>query len=82
LVYVKPFSWPTNDFYYRVYSLTAPVIIPCTKYFCTKGYKKIIGPMVITVTAIFIVSEGSVIPAAAPEGIRPELMAFTFEIIV
>ena len=56
--------------------------MPWTKYFCIKGYKKIIGPIVITVTAIFTVSAGRVILELAPDGIRPELIALTFDRIV
>jgi hypothetical protein len=61
-----------------VYSFTAPVMMPLTKYFWTKGYRKIMGPMVIMVTAIFTVSAGSWMPEA-PAGIRPELTALTLE---
>ncbi len=43
----------------RAYSFTAPLITPLTKYFWINGYMKIIGPMVMMVTAIFTVSAGS-----------------------
>ena len=37
------------------------------------------GPMVMMVTAIFTVSAGRRMEAAAPEGTRPEEMAFTLD---
>ena len=61
------------------HSLTAPVMIPLTKYRWMKGYRKIIGPMVIIVTAIFTVSAGSRMFAAAPAGILPLETALTFD---
>ena len=33
--------------------LTAPIVIPCTKYFCTSGYARTIGPVTTMVSAIF-----------------------------
>ena len=38
-----------------------------------------IGPIVITVTAILTVSDGSLMLAAAPDGIRPELIALRLD---
>ena len=38
-----------------------------------------IGPIVMTVMAIFTVSAGSVMLPDAPDGIRPELIALTFD---
>lgn len=40
-----------------------------------------IGPMVMMVTTILTVSDGSRMVAAAPEGMRPEEMAFTLDIM-
>ena len=46
---------------------TAPMVIPEIKYLCTKGYRKIIGPVATTAVAIFNVLLGrSVIVIAAP----------------
>lgn len=33
--------------------MTAPIVIPCTKYFCTSGYARTIGPVTTMVSAIF-----------------------------
>ena len=64
-----------------IHSLTAPIMIPCTKYRWMKGYRKRIGPMVIIVTAIFTVSAGSRMFAAAPDGILPLETAFTLDMM-
>ena len=61
--------------------MTAPVIIPFTKYRWMNGYPNRIGPMVMIVTAILTVSAGSRIFAAAPDGTRPLETAFTFDTI-
>ena len=34
--------------------MIAPIITPWLKYFCTKGYKHIIGTVVMMMTAYFI----------------------------
>lgn len=38
--------------------LTAPTVIPEIKYFCTNGYRKMIGPVATTAVAIFNVLDG------------------------
>lgn len=52
-VVVNPF--PTIIFQPR-HPFTAPMVSPFTKYLCTNGYSSMIGPVVMTVMAIFIVS--------------------------
>ena len=34
------------------------MVMPCTKYFCTKGYASTMGPVTTTVRAIFSVCVG------------------------
>ena len=38
--------------------MTEPTVRPATKYFCTKGYSSMMGPVATTAVAIFSVSEG------------------------
>lgn len=45
-----PLNYP--PFSGRTYPLTAPMVIPCTKYFCTNGYTRITGPVATTAIAI------------------------------
>lgn len=40
----------------RAYPFTAPIVIPCTKYFCTNGYTQIMGNEVSTIVADFNVA--------------------------
>ena len=61
--------------------MTAPIMIPLTKYRWIKGYPKRIGPIVMIVTAIFTVSAGRRIFAAAPDGTRPLETALTLDIM-
>ena len=59
-------SKPPYDFYNFSYSLTPPIVIPTTKYFCTNGYTIRIGNVATTVIEERIVT-GVTIAAADPE---------------
>ena len=38
--------------------LTEPIVTPLTKYFCTNGYRRMIGPVAMQAMASFRVVEG------------------------
>ena len=59
--------------------MTAPIVIPDTKYFCIKGYTNTIGPVTITVSAIFNDSLGILIavPTLPPVWDKTVLYAST-----
>ena len=56
LILNSEFVLPFADLFAQ--PLTAPTVKPATKYFCTKGYSRMMGPVAMTAVAIFRVSPG------------------------
>ena len=76
LLFTAP--WAMNNSTPPYYSLTDPIMIPVTKYFCRNGYTQSIGATAITMAAVWIDSVVVAVFAWAAAEAADELIILLF----